>query len=245
MSEAPSQLEAVVAELAEQISHLGPGDRAPSEAEITSRIGIPRSRARQIVMALEAGHLVQRRQGAGTFATKVYEYVVADGGGASLHRTISSLGGSVRTATVDMRDDVAPPVVAAAFDLEPGTRVPVITRVGHVDGRPAAHLREYLAPEVLDEMGIALRVIESVEEILCAAGFEPYRAACRGTIAIPPLEVWSRLRTTPAQQVWRVESVLRDRATGRVLLASDNHVRMDVVRMVFVHGDRPGEMNPG
>lgn len=245
MNEAPTELDAIVAELAAEVSHLGPGERAPSESEITARFGIPRSRARQIVMALEAGHLVQRRQGAGTFATKVYEYVVDDGGAASLHRTISGLGGTVRTVTVDIREDVVPETVEAAFGVAAGTRLPVITRIGHVDGRPAVHLREYLAPDVLDEMGVALRVIESVEEILRAAGFSPYRAACRGTIAIPPVEVWSSLRTTPAQQVWRVESVLRDRESGRVLLASENHTRMDVVRMVFAHGDSRGEMNHG
>ncbi len=223
----------VVDVLVQEIACLPRGSRAPSEAEIVSRFGIPRSRARHVVDRLESGLLVHRRHGAGTFVSRPYEYVVSVSARPSLHQTIEAAGGTVRTQPMSVRTVEAPTWVADWLGIAPGTPLAEVVRVGHLDERPAVHLREYFAPGVLDEVAVALKVIESVEEILRAARAVPYRAQCRGTVETPPSEVLRHLYLPPAHLAWRVDSLLRDRRSGAPLVVSHNYSRMDVIRMVF------------
>lgn len=224
--------------LARELTALPRGARAPSEAELVARFAIPRSRARQVVDLLEEGMLVERRHGAGTFVTRPYEYVVS-AAPASLHQTLQAAGGTVRTLPLAVRPIAAPAWIAALLDVPAGEPVPEVTRVGYLDGAPAVHLREVFAPGVLAEPKIAVHAIESLEEILRATGATPYRAACRGTAETAPEEVGERLGLPPARLVWRVDSLIRDRVTGRPLVVSHNHSRMDLIRMIFDLGGLP------
>lgn len=228
--------EAIVEQLASEVALMRPGDRVPSETEIMSRFRIARSRARQVLTTLESNHLVQRRQGSGTFVSRVYDYVVSEAGPASLHQTISQLGGEVRSVTIDVRREVAPDWVCRALGVDPGSAMPVLTRLAYIDDHPAVHLREYVMPGLLDEVGVALTVIESVEEILQVARHMPYRARCRGSLELPPAAVAQVMGLPPAHQAWRLTSLLLDRRTDAPLIVSDNHSRLDVLRMVFAFG---------
>lgn len=223
----------VVEALAREIADLPRGSRAPSEADIVARFGIPRSRARRVGDLLEGGLLVQRRQGAGTYVTRPYEYLVSVSAPASLHQMVEASGGSVRTLPVSVRPVIPPEWVAAWLGVDSRRSIVEVIRVGRLDERPAVHLREYFAPGVLDEVAVAIQAIESVEEILRAARADPYRALCRGTVESPPEEVLGHLDLPSAGLAWRVDSLLRDRRGGRPLMVSHNYSRMDAVRLVF------------
>ncbi|WP_051215546.1 GntR family transcriptional regulator [Granulicoccus phenolivorans] len=231
------RVDAIVALLVEELRALPHGTRAPGEAELIARFDIPRGRARQVISQLESNHLVTRRQGAGTYVNHSMEYRVDST--ASLHQVVARVGGTVRT-TLLVSDSV--PVtaeIAARLGVPEGTRVPHLRRLGYIDGRPGVFLEEYLVPQVHELVGVALGLIESVEDVLRGYGHAPARTWCRGTADIPPPQARDVLSLPAGQQTWRVESVLTDRSSGAPLAASVNWSRMDVVHMVFEFNINP------
>jgi DNA-binding FadR family transcriptional regulator len=81
-----STVDAVIDEIRGQIraGHWVPGDRLPSEAELTKSLGISRASLREATRALVHAGLLAVRQGDGTFVVAVDEAVVA------LNRKITS-----------------------------------------------------------------------------------------------------------------------------------------------------------
>ncbi len=57
---------------------LTPGERIPSERELSSILGVSRPSVREAIMVLEAMGLVEARQGGGTFVRSLTETTIAD-----------------------------------------------------------------------------------------------------------------------------------------------------------------------
>lgn len=248
-------LDRLLAELVAEIRELPEGSRAPGEAAVMERFGLSRVRARTLIGMLEQSHLVTRRQGSGTYVNHPLDYRVSTAQPASLHATVEEAGGTVRTVVVERGTTALQDPIAARLDLPVGTDVPHFRRIGYVNGRVATALDEYLSTPGQELVGVALGVIESVEEILRGYGHEPFRSWFRGTCALPPTDVAEALGLPPATLVWKVESILGDRGDGRPLVATVNWSRMDVLRMVFEMdtqtvadaveaGDRPAGPDP-
>jgi GntR family transcriptional regulator len=139
----------VMRDLKEQIvsGKLGPGDRLPSEADLTSRFGVSRVVVRQALQILEDEALIERERGRGTF---VSQKVVDDATPritGSLEDLIHMSPGTTLRVT-EFRLVKAAPDLAEVFGVETGTELFFAKRVRLVDGLPFAVLTNYIPFEV-------------------------------------------------------------------------------------------------
>ncbi len=72
--------EEIVEQIREMISQgdLKPGDRIPSERELSAMLGVSRPSVREAIMVLDAMGLVEARQGGGTYVRSLAETSLAD-----------------------------------------------------------------------------------------------------------------------------------------------------------------------
>lgn len=118
-----------------------PGDALPSETALAQEYGVSQGTLRKALNALEAEHLVDRRQGKGTFVAKhsakrslfQFFHVVGNDGERQLpeSRALSCNGG------------VANKTEREALELKPGASVIRIQRVRHLNGEPV--ISEYIS----------------------------------------------------------------------------------------------------
>lgn len=230
----------VAAQIAVEIQSLQPGSQVPSENRIASRFGVSRSVARQAIVELESRFLVRRVQGSGTYVNRRIDYVISPSRRPSLHQTVRDAGGEARTSLTSGGPQPVPERIADYFGCSAGTALTRLERLGRINGRIAVSFDEWINTGVMDEIEVALPVIESVEEILRAKGHNPIRALTRGMLDIPPDNVAEQLGLAYGGQAWSVESLTNDGDTHRPLMFSSAWTRPDVVRMVFELGSVPG-----
>lgn len=231
----------VAAQIAAEIESLPAGSPVPSENRIASRFGVSRSVARQAILELESRFLVRPVQGSGTYVNKRIDYVISHSRRPSLHQTVQDAGGEARTSLISGGQQQPPERIAEYFDCPAGTELTRLERLGTINGRLAVYIDEWINAGVMDDIEVALPVIESVEEILRAKGHNPLRAWTRGMLDVPPDNVVEQLDLPYGSQAWSVESFTNDGDTERPLMFSSAWTRPDVVRMVFEldSGGRP------
>jgi DNA-binding GntR family transcriptional regulator len=154
-----------------------PGDRLPPEHELAGMLGVSRGTLRVALERLERSGEIVRRQGSGTYVGRV---AGESSFSAGLERLVSySLlarrqGLKLSVSDVSISTDAVDEDIAGELGLAPGTEAPVIERVLVTDGRPAAHMRDWLHPEVdlppPDEMEAALRRGNMVLDVLVDGG---------------------------------------------------------------------------
>jgi GntR family transcriptional regulator len=128
-----------------------PGDRLPPEHELAGMLGVSRGTLRVALERLERGGEIVRRQGSGTFVGRVAGES-AFSAGLELLESYSLLASrqgldlsvsDMSISTESMNEDIA-----GELGLDPGTEAPMVERVLVADGRPAAHMRDWLHPEL-------------------------------------------------------------------------------------------------
>lgn len=219
------------------------GAQIPGENHIMSRFDVTRTVARRAILELENRFLVRRARGSGTFVNKRIDYVISHTRRPSLHKTVEAAGGQARTFLIGSGTGVAPSQISDRFGCPQGRLLTRLERIGYINGRIAVYFEEWINAGVMDEIEVALPVIESVEEILRAKGHHPVRAWTRGMVDVPPDQVIERLELAHGAHAWSVESLTTDRDSHKPLMFSSAWTRLDVVRMVF-ELDQPPE-NPG
>lgn len=136
-------------------------------------LGVSRGTLRVALERLERSGEVVRRQGSGTFVGRVAGESAFSAG---LERLVSysllarrqglKLSVSDMTISTDPLDEDT----AGELGLEPGTVAPVVERVLETDGEPAAHMRDWLNPELdlppVEEIEAALRSGRMVLDVL-------------------------------------------------------------------------------
>jgi len=122
-----------------------PGARMPSEAELVAQFGLSRMTINRALRELQAEGLLQRRQGAGTYATALHR-VASTLTIRDLHEEIAARGHR-HSAVVDLqRAESAPPALAAQLGLAPGAAV-FHTRIAHLEnGVPLQCEDRYVNP---------------------------------------------------------------------------------------------------
>jgi GntR family transcriptional regulator len=114
---ASSRWETIARDLEEQITsgELGPGDRLPSESELSRIYGVSRMTVRQALAWLENGTLVSRVHGSGTFAQ---EPIRRSGDVlGSFHEELGLRADEVDTRVVATESETPPVVVAGQLAL--------------------------------------------------------------------------------------------------------------------------------
>lgn len=219
--------------LSAAVTRMKPGERLPSEHQIMGRHGVSRATARAAVQALEDLYLVRRVQGAGTFVSRRIDYPISRAQAPSFHGIVSAAGSEPRTLLVGKGIAPVAPEMAQRLGVPPGTDTLRLERLGYIDGLEACFFEEWFNPHVVENLDVALRVIESVAEVFEAGGFSPLRTEWMGTVDIAPPAVCERLSLPRSRQTWLVESTNTDGDSGQPLMVSRAWTRLDQVRMVF------------
>lgn len=191
-----------------------PGDRLPSEAELSARFGVNRHTVRHATASLVEAGTLRTRRGAGVFVASVptdyplgrrvrfHQNVVASGRAASRRLTL------LDTRAADAKE-------AEALRLLPGAPVHVVEGVSLVDGQPLAVFRSVFDAERFPGLLGHLQAELSVTRALSQSGLADYtRAETRLTAKIAPATMALALELPQGSPVLRSVSINVD-AEGR------------------------------
>ncbi|WP_220795331.1 GntR family transcriptional regulator [Streptomyces shenzhenensis] len=219
--------------LAAEIAGQPAGTRIASEHEIAARFAVSRAAARAAVQELEGRLLVRRVRGAGTFVNRRIDYVLSQRKAPSLHQTVREAGGDPRTVVRDVRRLALPGEMADRLERPEGSPAHLLTRQSYIDGLLSGWSQEWIPVDLLPELDAAVHAVESLDAILRQmCGVSPVRAWCRVSYSVPGPEVAAGLETDHTRPVWLVESLSRDRDTGRTVMCSNTWSRPDCTRII-------------
>ena len=157
----------------------------PPEPLVAARFGVHRLTLRQALAALQREGLISIEAGRGTF---VRQDVVSYGLGARISFSASLRASGLRPSRrlVEAGAVAAPPEVATALGLAPGTPVVLIAAVGEADGRPLLFGRNHFPAARFPGLIDAFRQTSSFTAALRLYGVEGYaRAETRLTTRFP------------------------------------------------------------
>lgn len=205
----------------------GPGDKLPTEAELSSRFGVNRHTVRRALQDMSERGLVHARRGAGVFvAARPTDYPI--GRRVRFHRNLRAAGRMPARKVLAMETRHADPREADALALEPGAAVHVYEGLSLADGQPLALFRSVFPSDLVPGLPDALRQTSSVTEALRLEGVADYTRA------------WTRLtakQATPTQALH-----LRIAETAPILRTQSLNVTPDGQPIEYGHtwfaGDR-------
>lgn len=225
--------------LAEELASLPPGAKIASEHEIAGRFGVSRAAARAAVQELERRLLVRRVRGSGTYVSRRIDYLLSPDQTPSWHRTARDSGAVPRSVVREIQCLPLPVELAELLCREPGEQAHLLIRQHYLDGLVASWTNEWIPLDVLTELDIAVRTVESVDEILRQLGrVRPSRAWCRVSIAVPDATLAAALDIEGTRPVWLVESMSRDVDSRRPVMCSKTWTRTDAVRIIVEMDNR-------
>jgi len=134
-----------------------PGDRLPSEVELSKQLGISRPTLREALHRLEEEGSIIRRHGVGTFVARARPVIES---GLELLESIDRMaerrGLHTGMADVAIQERPAAPRELQGLRLTDGERVTTVTRVIVADGLRVARLTDVVPHEYLsaDEIGL-------------------------------------------------------------------------------------------
>ena len=137
-------------QLSRMISEAQPGDRLPSEPELSRRLGVSRATLREAMRTFEAQGLIHRRQGSGTFVARPSQVIES---GLEVLESIETLAGRIGLPVTlgEMHTEVIPATIeeAKVLAVQPGAALLHVTRVILAEGQPAAFLVDILPQDVI------------------------------------------------------------------------------------------------
>ena len=230
----------IVGALAADLAGRHPGDRIPSEHEIATRFGVSRAAARAAVQELEDRLMVRRVRGSGTFVNHRIDYVISHRRAPSWHRTIAAAGAVPRSVVKEIRDDTLDAELAARLERPEGSPACVLVRQYFINDLVAGWTTEWLPADICPPAAdVAVRAVESVDLVLRQmARVEPVRAWCRISMDVPPPDAAAGLEIDDSHHAWLVESMSRDKTSGRPVLASAAWTRVEMVRIIVEMDER-------
>ncbi|MFD1812434.1 GntR family transcriptional regulator [Rhodococcus gannanensis] len=224
-------------ELEAEIDRMAPGARLDSEHTLMRRFEVSRSAARAAVQELERRLRVRRVRGAGTFVANRIDYVISRDRPPSWHRTVRDAGARPRAVVLDITKDRLPAEPALRLGLPVGTPAHRMLRMSYIDDLVSGTNIEWIDADVVPEFTDAMRVEESLGEVLRQVGHVcAVRSWCRVASDVPPPDIRERLELATGVPAWIVESVSRDSVSGRPLFHSVGWMRGDAVRVVMEIG---------
>ncbi len=156
--------------------HYRPGDRLPTEADLSARFGVNRHTVRHAIAALVDAGTLRTRRGAGVFVTSVpTEYPL--GRRVRFHQNVAASGraASRRLTLLDTRGCDA--AEAAALILPPGAPVHVVEGVSLVDDQPLAVFRSVFDAARFPDLLVHMAAHRSVTRALSESGLADYTRA--------------------------------------------------------------------
>jgi GntR family phosphonate transport system transcriptional regulator len=156
--------------------HYAPGDRLPTEAQLSDRFGVNRHTVRRALAALADDGTVHARRGAGVFVRhRPTAYPL--GRRVRFHQNLTAAG-RVPEKRVLMLETRAPDAgEAEALELATGAQIHVYEGLSLADGAPVALFRSVFPADRFPHMLAALRDSASVTAGFAAHGLADYTRA--------------------------------------------------------------------
>jgi GntR family phosphonate transport system transcriptional regulator len=166
-----------------------PGDRLPSEADLSRRFGVNRHTVRRALAGLADGGLVHSRRGAGVYVAQgPADYPI--GRRVRFAQAIAAAGRVPGREILVLETRVADPAETEALALAgPAAEVVVCEGAALSDGAPIALFRSVFPGDRLPGLSAALRAEGSVTRALARCGVADY------------IRVSTRLQAVPASAV--------------------------------------------
>ncbi|WNC12482.1 GntR family transcriptional regulator [Brevibacillus brevis] len=159
---------------------LRPGERLPSEAELSKQLGISRATLREALRLLEEEKIVIRRHGVGTFINSKPVFSGGIGELFSVTDAIERQGYSAGTMILETSFGESADEERKRLSLNPGEGVLIVERIRTADGEPVVYcvdrIPAHLVPEGYTAVGesifkwlesvIGLRIAYAVTDIV-------------------------------------------------------------------------------
>lgn len=213
----------------------GPGDKLPTEAELSARFGVNRHTVRRALGAMADGGLVHARRGAGVFvAQKPTEYPI--GRRVRFHQNLSAAGRVPAKEILTLETRAADQREIAGLNLTPGAKVQVYEGLSLADGQPVALFRSVFPLDGFDGLLDDLRATRSVTAALSLHGVSDYtRASTRLTAKLATATQALHLRLTEGAPILRSVGINVD-PTGRPIEYGHTWFAGDRVTLTIAEG---------
>ncbi|WBQ04425.1 GntR family transcriptional regulator [Kribbella sp. CA-293567] len=227
--------------LAVDIERLPPGSRLETEMEIAERFGVGRAAARAALLDLQHRMLIRRVHGVGTFKAERIDYLISPQLPPSWSRAIRESGAVPRTVVRSCEPVTLPDPIADLLNRSHGTSAHLLRRRSFTNDVPAAWGAEWVPTDVVADLPVAVRLVESLDTILRdIAGAVPARAWSRAGMEAVDATVAMELGCRAGDWAWLVESLNFDANSGRMLCFTQRWMRADTVRVVIESSAREG-----
>ena len=184
-----------------------PGDRLPTEADLSRRFAVNRHTVRRAMSHLQEVGKVRIEQGRGTFVqSDLIEYPIGER--TRFTQNITS-GNRMPSKTLLRTEQVrADAVIARNLDLRKGAPVVLLEAVSEVDGRPISVATHYFPAKRFEGMIAAFRDTLSITAALDACGVhDSKRFSTRITATMPTRQLAAHLQQPPTRPVLQTESI--------------------------------------
>jgi GntR family phosphonate transport system transcriptional regulator len=164
--------------------HYAPGDRLPTEAQLSDRFGVNRHTVRRALAALADDGMVHARRGAGVFVRhRPTSYPL--GRRVRFHQNLTAAGRVPERRVLLLETRAADAKESAALELAAGAAVHVYEGLSLADGTPIALFRSVFPAARFPQMIAALRDSQSVTAGFAAHGLADYTRASTEITAKP------------------------------------------------------------
>jgi GntR family transcriptional regulator len=148
-----------------------PGERLPSEPELSRQLGVSRATLREAMRIYETQGMIRRRQGSGTYVTHP-SHVIESGLEVleSIETLAERIGLPVTMGELKVKRHPSNEDEARVLGLTPGLEVVNISRVILAEGRAVAYLVDILPGDSLEEDELSVGFTGSVLDLLLQRG---------------------------------------------------------------------------
>lgn len=187
--------------------HYGPGDRLPTEAQLSERFGVNRHTVRRALADMAESGTVLARRGAGVFvAHRPTDYPI--GHRVRFHQNLTASGHVPNKQVLHLTTRSCDPCEARALSLATGAPVQVYEGLSYSDGQPIALFRSVFPADRFPRMLDELRARPSVTAAFRAHGVMDYtRASTRITAKAASATQALHLQLQPGSPILRTISV--------------------------------------
>lgn len=209
-----------------------PGDRLPTEAELSRRFAVNRHTLRRAMAALADAGKVRIEQGRGTFVQEdVIEYPVSRR--TRFSEVLTAQHYHPRGELLRAVDLPASTEVARGLKIRGGQRVIALEIVGHADNRPISIVSHYFPRARFEGLIESYKATRSITAALARHGVADYTRLETRTTARMPDDIEARiLKQSPRLPILVTESINVD-PDGRHIEYSTGRFASERVQIVF------------